>query len=161
MNNTAKSSADAPKTINQENIRLIRVYRNEGVTGFFDPPVSNPKKITKQDASDAVEDGLKEKINKLIKKIVKPTAPKTATPVFARNKGFCSVGLNRMWQLSRSLGRLIAAIIICGILINIAAELWPGLKTEIPYLYGFFNGLMMIVEKGFKFFTNTLPGIFG
>lgn len=48
--------------------------------------------------------------------------------------------------LGIALRRILATIIIAGIGINIAAEFWPELKSEIPYIYGFFDGMLNGVE---------------
>lgn len=63
-------------------------------------------------------------------------------------------------KLVRFASKVLMQIIIWGILINIAAGFWPDLKEEIPYIYGFFDGCLHVVEEIFEWYVHWLSNIF-
>lgn len=58
--------------------------------------------------------------------------------------------------LLKRLGRLITLSIIFGILLNVAIYFWPQLPEKIPTIYGFYNGVLELVEFSLK----TVFGLF-
>ncbi len=78
-------------------------------------------------------------------------AEKWLEKIFGKLDQGLDVALAMAAPLGYALGRILATIIIAGIGINIASEFWPELKSEIPYIYGFFDGCLNGVEWLFKY----------
>ena len=89
--------------------------------------------------------------------LVKPTGSETWFENASKKFDvFFELAIQVSIKIGFALGSLLGAIIIAGIGINIAAEFWPNLKTEIPSIYGFFNGLLVGVEWLFEKAINLL-----
>lgn len=150
MKTTAERITDET---NKPEIKLICAYHN--VEGKALWPVGHDKTDTQQDTPEAKPS----KLSKLTKKLFRSPTASTANKNHSYHSFVMAIDYYAK-VFAKRLARTIAAIIICGIAINIAAEFWPELKTEIPGIYGFFNGLLMIVEKGFEYTGEFLKKAF-